>query len=88
MGTTIAIPLTTNQRKLQAGATVLVRQGEAGLGQDSVALVYQLQVVDSTKLRSCVGTLGAFRMAELELCMTRVLGIPVTQKPKPSAPIG
>ena len=40
--TTIAIPLTTNQRRASLPICLLIHQGDGGLTEDSVALCFQL----------------------------------------------
>ena len=41
--TTIAIPVTTNLRRLSLSATLLLKAGESDLPRDSVALCYQVR---------------------------------------------
>ena len=48
--TVIAIPLTTNLRRASLPSSVRIRQGEAGLSNDSVILCHQLRVIDMTRL--------------------------------------
>ncbi|MDB9432354.1 type II toxin-antitoxin system PemK/MazF family toxin [Microcystis aeruginosa CS-552/01] len=50
--TTIAIPLTTNQRRASLPICMLIRQGDGGLSQDSVALCFQIRVLDIAVLAS------------------------------------
>lgn len=53
--TTIAIPLTTNQRRALLPICLLIKQGDGGLSQDSVALCFQIRVMDKTRLiRLCL----------------------------------
>lgn len=40
--TTIAIPLTTNQCRAALPICMLIKQGDSGLSQDSVALCFQI----------------------------------------------
>lgn len=48
--TVIAIPLTTNQHRASLPICVSIEQGNGGLAQDSVALCFQLRVLDKTRL--------------------------------------
>jgi mRNA interferase MazF len=48
--TTIAIPLTTNQRRAALPICMAIEQGDGGLTQDSVALCFQMRVLDKTRL--------------------------------------
>ena len=44
--TVVAIPLTTNLRRAQVPGTVVLPVGEGGPSHDSVALPYQITVLD------------------------------------------
>jgi mRNA interferase MazF len=48
--TTIAIPLTTNQRRAALPVCLLIEQGNGGLSQDSVALCFQMRVLDKQEI--------------------------------------
>ena len=53
--TTIAIPLSTNQRRAELPICLLIEQGNGGLSQDSVALWFQMRVLDKTRLSRLLG---------------------------------
>ena len=55
--TTIAIPLTTNQRRASLPIFMPIEQGDGGLAQASVALCFQIRVLDKTRLLRKLGQL-------------------------------
>lgn len=72
--TVITIPLTTNLRRVYAPMCVLIPSGEGGLAQDSVALCYQMRVLDKTRLRSKLGELKPDTLTSLEGSVLLTLG--------------
>jgi mRNA interferase MazF len=72
--TTLAIPLTTNQRRAALPICVAIPQGEGGLTQDSVALCFQLRVLDKTRLIKKLGQLSASTISQLEETVLLTLG--------------
>ncbi len=72
--TTIAIPLTTNQRRASLPICLLIRQGDGGLSQDSVALCFQIRVLDKTRLIQRLGLLRTEIIAQLEDVVLITLG--------------
>ena len=72
--TTIAIPLTTNQRRASLPICLLLQQGDAGLTADSVALCFQLRVLDKARLIRKLGNLKLQTIAELEKVVLLTLG--------------
>ncbi|MDJ0676458.1 MAG: type II toxin-antitoxin system PemK/MazF family toxin [Calothrix sp. MO_167.B42] len=56
--TVVVIPLTSNVRRAQIPGTVLIPAGEGGLTQDSVALCYQIVVLDRQRLQRHLGNLS------------------------------
>ncbi|MDJ0584061.1 MAG: type II toxin-antitoxin system PemK/MazF family toxin [Microcystis flos-aquae TF09] len=72
--TTIAIPLTTNQRRASLPICMLIRQGDGGLSQDSVALCFQIRVLDKTRLIQRLGLLRTETIAQLEDVVLITLG--------------
>jgi mRNA interferase MazF len=72
--TIITIPLTTNQRRAALPICLFIRQGEGGLTQDSVALCFQLRVLDKTRLIRKLGQLSAETIAQLEEVVLLTLG--------------
>lgn len=56
--TVVVIPLTTNLRRAQIPGTIAIPAGEGGLNQESVALCYQIVVIDRQRLQRQIGTLS------------------------------
>jgi len=75
--TTIAIPLTTNQRRASLPICLLIKQGDGGLSQDSVALCFQIRVLDKTRLIRRLGQLSAETIAQLGAVLLVTLGYEV-----------
>ncbi len=63
--TVVVIPVTTNLRRAQIPGTVLIPVGEGGLSQESVALCYQIVVIDRQRLQRQLGTLSAVYLQRL-----------------------
>ena len=63
--TIVVIPVTTNLRRAQIPGTVLIAAGEGGLSQESVALCYQIVVIDRQRLQRQLGTLSAVYLQQL-----------------------
>jgi mRNA interferase MazF len=63
--TVVVIPVTTNLRRAQIPGTVLIAAGEGGLSQESVALCYQIVVIDRQRLQRQLGTLSAVYLQQL-----------------------
>jgi mRNA interferase MazF len=63
--TVVVIPVTTNLRRAQIPGTVLIPVGEGGLSQESVALCYQIVVIDKQRLQRQLGTLSAVYLQRL-----------------------
>lgn len=72
--TTIAIPLTTNLRRASLPICPLIKQGNGGLSQDSVALCFQIRVLDKTRLLRKLGKLNAETITQLEEVVLITLG--------------
>ena len=72
--TTITIPLTTNKRRASLPICVMIKQGDGGLRQDSVALCFQMRVLDKTRLIKRLGQLHPQTIAELEEVVLVTLG--------------
>lgn len=72
--TVIAIPLTTNQRRASLPICLLIRQGDGGLAQDSVALCFQMRVLDKTRLIRKLGQLNPETISQLEDVVLLTLG--------------
>jgi mRNA interferase MazF len=63
--TVVVIPVTTNLRRAQVPGTMLIPAGEGGLSQESVALCYQIVVIDKQRLQRQLGTLSAIYLQRL-----------------------
>ena len=63
--TVVVIPVTTNLRRAQVPGTMLIPAGEGGLSQESVALCYQIVVIDKQRLQRQLGTLSAVYLQRL-----------------------
>ncbi len=72
--TTITIPLTTNKRRASLPICVMINQGDGGLLEDSVALCFQLRVLDKTRLIKRLGQLSLKTIAQLEEVILVTLG--------------
>ncbi|NJK67742.1 MAG: type II toxin-antitoxin system PemK/MazF family toxin [Microcoleus sp. CSU_2_2] len=72
--TTIAIPITTNQRRAALPICLPIEQGNGGLSQDSVALCFQMRVLDKTRLIRKIGQLSPEIISQLEDVVLLTLG--------------
>lgn len=63
--TVVVIPLTTNLRRAQIPGTIVLPAGEGGLHQESVALCYQIVVIDRERLQQQMGTLSSSYLQQL-----------------------
>jgi len=72
--TILAIPLTTNQRRASLPICMAIAQGAGGLVEDSVALCFQMRVLDKTRLIRKLGQLSAETIAQLEAVVLITLG--------------
>ena len=72
--TTITIPLTTNMRRASLPISVMINRGDGGLLQDSVALCFQLRVLDKKRLIKRLGQLNPKTIAKLEEVVLVTLG--------------
>jgi mRNA interferase MazF len=72
--TTITIPLSTNQRRAALPICLSIEQGNGGLNQDSVALCFQMRVLDKTRLIRKLGQLSPEIIAQLEAVVLLTLG--------------
>lgn len=63
--TTVVCLLTTNMKRAQSPANVLLRAGEAGLSKQSVVNLSQLYTVSKLNLSEKIGTLSKHRLREV-----------------------
>lgn len=79
--TTITIPLTTNQRRAALPICLTIEQGNGGLSQDSVALCFQMRVLDKTRLIRKLGQLSSKIISQLEEVVLLTLGFDNDSQP-------
>lgn len=72
--TTITIPLTTNQRRASLPICLAIEKGDGGLLNDSVALCFQMRVLDKARLIRKLGRLNPDTIAKLENVVLLTLG--------------
>jgi mRNA interferase MazF len=72
--TILTIPLTTNQRRAELPICLAIAQGDGGLKQDSVALCFQMRVLDKTRLIRKLGQLNSETIVQLEEVILLTLG--------------
>jgi mRNA interferase MazF len=73
--TIVVIPFTTNLRRAQVPGCVLVPKGDGGLTDDSVAICYQIRVVDKARLRQKLGSLSQESILKIEAAIKSTLGL-------------
>jgi mRNA interferase MazF len=73
--TVVVIPFTTNLRRAQLPGCVLVPRGEGGLTDDSVAICYQIRVLDKARLTQHLGTLSHTTIKKIEEALKVTLDI-------------
>lgn len=74
-GVTIVVPLTAQLRRRHPRTTVVIPAGEAGLRQDSLALCYNIRVLDTAKLAYRMGGLPTARLEEIGDRLAFLLGL-------------
>jgi mRNA interferase MazF len=72
--TVIVIPLTTNLRRAALPMCLTIEKGEGGLAETSVALCYQIRVLDRTRLKRKLGELKQTNISRLEEVVVLTLG--------------
>lgn len=73
--TVLCIPLTSNLRRAALPTCLLIRKGEAGLANDSVALCHQMRVLDKARLQRRLGMLCPDTVSAVENRMMFTMGI-------------
>jgi mRNA interferase MazF len=73
--TVLAIPLTTNLRRVSLPSCVRVPKGEGGLASDSVVLCHQMRVLDTSRLKQKLGVVTPTTIEAIEDCLLFTLGI-------------
>nr|MDO8116270.1 type II toxin-antitoxin system PemK/MazF family toxin [Candidatus Sigynarchaeota archaeon] len=75
------IPLTTNLESTRYPYTLEIKKGPGNsLKQDSVALVFQLRVIDNEKLRQPVGNISAKEKRQINDFLVQYLDLVVDEK--------
>ena len=72
---TVVVPLTANLRRLKVPGCLLIPMGEGGLDRDSVALCFQVAVIDRQRLIQPLGQLAATRLAEINQALKYTLDL-------------
>lgn len=72
--TVLAIPLTSNLKRASLPSGVFISKEEGGLANDSVVLCHQLRVIDKTRLKHKLGTVGQQTIATVEGRMLFTMG--------------
>ena len=63
----IVVPLSTSLAQAGRGpSAVLLSQGAAGLGKDSIALCHQVTTLDRSKLTQRIGELNSTELSQIE----------------------
>jgi len=70
---TVVIPFTTNLKRAQLPSGVLVRKGDGGLREDSVALCHQIRVLDRSRLTARLGSLSPATVEQIEAALAFTL---------------
>lgn len=73
--TFFTIPLTTNLRRTALPTCALIRKGDGGLANDSVAPCHQLRVLDGGRLKRRLGTITDETMNKIESRVLFTTGI-------------
>lgn len=71
--TVIVVPVTRNLRRANIPGTFLIPAEEGGLSYDSVALCYQIVVLDRERLQQKLGTLSPDYLLALEQALKYTL---------------
>lgn len=72
--TVIVIPLTSNLRRAELPICLKISQGNGGLTQDSVALCFQMRVLDKGRLIRKLGELESKNIRDIENIVLLTLG--------------
>ncbi len=73
--TAIIIPITTNLKRANLRSCVLVEKKDSGLPEDSVALCFQMRVLDKSRLEEKICELKNYLIEEIEISVLYTLGI-------------
>ncbi|MBD2186118.1 type II toxin-antitoxin system PemK/MazF family toxin [Aerosakkonema funiforme] len=73
--TIVVVPLTTNLRRARIPGTIVIPAGEGGLTEESVALCYQIVVIDKQRLIQKLGTISANYLLRLKEALEYTLQI-------------
>ena len=73
--TVVVVPFTEQLKRAKLPSTVLVRKGEGGLREDSVALCHQIRVLDKSGLQFYLGTVSSQTLKLIEDKVRFTLGL-------------
>ena len=73
--TVLTIPLTMNLRRAALPTCLRIAKKEVGIKEDSVALCYQLRVLDKTRFQRKLGSVSQQTIDEIEGCVLFTVGI-------------
>ena len=73
--TALCVPLTSNTRRLGIPGTCFVKKGEGGLTQESLALGFQMRVLDTVRLKKKLGKLSPAALDNVADAVLHALGI-------------
>lgn len=73
--TVVVVPFTTNLRRTKVPGTVFISSENSGLSQDSVALCYQVVVLDQTRLMTKLGSLSSQQLNQLDQALKYTLSL-------------
>jgi len=77
--TIVVVPITSNLRRAKIPGTIVIPAGEGGLTQESVALCYQIVVIDKQRLIRQLGTLSASYLLKLKSALEYTLELDETE---------
>ncbi len=73
--TTVVVPITGAENARRGPTYVPIKQGEAGLPKDSLAVCHQLQVVDESRLGRTYGQVKPETLAKIAEALKTVLDL-------------
>ena len=77
LSTLVVIPITAVVQRGAHRGTVILQAGDGGLREESVALCYQIRVLDRSRLIRRLGELSAAALAQIETTTAYVLGLAI-----------
>jgi len=77
LNTIVVIPTTTTLQRGAYRGTIILQAGEGNLREDSIALCYQIRVLDRSRLNRRLGVLSASALEQVETTTAYVLGLAI-----------